>query len=219
MWDLKNFMRIFEMKKLYYFIFMCTFYPGFSFAQSTTWNEKQFKSMGYEPVFNNKSILSCGKSPNLEIYSSFDFDILLSISNALSSVKVPLTTNWQNFTPPTFNSINLNEAQYKSLPGDVARVLYLTLTWNESQRLKLFLIPDAALENVATRLKNERPWQALDATTVKKADNLSQESLKEFIYIVLRANVFESTRGNFLDNKSLWFISWDWLVLSNETPS
>ena len=207
------------MKKIYLFILMCFFYPCFSFAQSKSWNENIFNSTEYEPVFTNKSILSCGKSPNLEIYSSFDFDILLSISNALSSVKVPITTNWQNFTPPTFNSLNLNEAQYKSLPGDVARVLYLTLTWNESQRLKLFLIPDAALQNVATRLKNERPWQNLDAATVKKADNLSQESLKEFIYIVLRANVFESTRGNFLDNKSLWFIAWDWLVLSNETPS
>ena len=175
-------------------------------------DENDFNEKTYDVLFSNQSILGCGGTNHLDVYSSFDIKILLSISNAISSNNIIVETNWDNFHPPSFTSVNSNETQLNALPNDIKRMLFLCLTWNESDRLKLFVIPDAALENVSQRLHSERPWKNLDAKVVKKADNLSDSTLKEFIYIVLRANVFESVRGDLLNNKSLWFVSWNWLT-------
>jgi hypothetical protein len=199
------------MKKIIqFFIFSFVLVSLSSFAQSLDANK--LKEQGYELVFTNQSILSCGVNPNLEIYSSFDINILLNLSNVLSNNKIPISTNWDHFIPLHFNYLNMSETDFDLLPKDVSRILYICLTWNESQRLNLFQIPKAALENIASRLRKERPWQTLDKASVEKADALSDESLMQFINIVLRANVFEASRGNYHQNKSLFLIPWDWIV-------
>ncbi|MES2614455.1 MAG: hypothetical protein V4591_03470 [Bdellovibrionota bacterium] len=188
------------------------FYCSSICAQTSMLDENDFNSNKYEEIFSNRSILGCGADGRVDVYSSLDIQALLSISNAVSAVSVSQHTNWENFTPPPFTSVNFSEARFKALPDDVKRILFLCLTWNESERLKLFVIPDAALDNISKRLHEERPWKNLDAKLVKKLDALSNETLKEFVYIVLRADVFESARGGLLENKSLWFISWNWLT-------
>lgn len=189
---------------------------NFCYARAEILDENDFSEKYYEPVFINQSILECGGTNHFDVYSSFDIEVLLSISKAISSTKVNLETNWENFLPPSFTSANFNENEFNTLPSDIRRILFLCLAWNESDRLKLFTIPDSALENITTRLREERPWKNLDAKLVKKIDNLSDTTLKEFIYIVLRADVFESVRGDLLNNKSLWFIPWDWLTANQK---
>jgi hypothetical protein len=199
------------MLKKYLLVLLFIFYYSQTFAND---NEiiKELNTNQYEMVYSNTAILKCGQGENQNIYSSFDIKVILSISNAISSQQIPLTTNWDYFHSPAINMQTINEKKLSNLPLDIKRILFLCLTWNESERLNLFTIPDSALENIATRLEKERPWKKLDHATSLKADNLSKDTLKEFIYIVLRANVFESVRGNLENNKSLWFMNWSWLI-------
>lgn len=175
------------------------------------------KANDYEEVFTNKSILSFGMNDHTEVFSQFDLQIILLISNAISNDVVPIVTNWNSFNPPDISSANFTESKFLALPKDLQRILFLCLTWNESERLKLFIVPELALENVANRMRIERPWKNLDVNTVKKADTMSDETLKYFIDIILRANLFKENRGDLLKNKSLWFVPWDWLLDRDET--
>lgn len=201
-----------KLKIKFLFLFQLLFIANVSYAQNTLLNETYFKTEKYDVIFTNHSIVEFGTAPNLDVYSSIDIQALLAISNAISSEKVALVTKWDQFNPPPMTSLNFNEAQFKNLPEDVKRILFLGLTWNESERLNLFVIPDEALENVSQRMIEERPWKTYEMSVVKKIDSFSKETLKDFIYVVLRANVFQSVRGDLLNNKSLLFINWNWLV-------
>jgi hypothetical protein len=202
------------MKRTFIFSFFSTlFFPSLLFAQTPS--SPKYSAEDYQVVSTNQSVLQCG-SARIDVITAFDAEILLSISNAISADKTVLSTDWQSFSNPSFSSSNFSEFKYKKLPQDMQRILFLCLSWNESERLKLFSIPDVALQNVANRLRNDRPWKTLPADMAKKADDLSDGSLKLFVYMVLRANVFVSSRGDLLKNKSLWFIPWNWLASSGD---
>lgn len=176
---------------------------------------ENFSLDNYNVVGTNQSVLQCGSSP-VDVITAFDAQILIAISNSISPDKVTALTDWMHFSIPSLSSNNFSELKFKSMPDDMQRLLFLCLAWNESNRLKLFSIPDVALQNVASRLRQDRPWKSLSPEIAKKADDLSDGSLKLFVYMVLRTNVFTSSRGGLLKNKSLWFIPWNWLGSSEE---
>ena len=105
------------MKYFYYvFIFFCITIRSYS----QTLNENGLNLKDYDIIYTNQSILQCGQGKNLAIYSSFDIKILLAISNAISTSKVMLNSNWDNLNPPALNSNNFNE---KRIPDVLLTVL------------------------------------------------------------------------------------------------
>jgi len=162
----------------------------------------------------NRSIMSCGERTGLSVYSSIEIQAVLSISNMLTSEKTPLETNWDIFSP-TINSNStgsLNEKEFLNYPPDVQRIIFLCLTWDESFRLKLFNISNDALDDITNSVMKKKPWSVLPKKVSERIDTFSQLTIKDFVYLVLRANTFYTVRGGFNKNPTLWATSFSWRV-------
>lgn len=165
-------------------------------------------------VSKNRSIMSCGERTGMSVYSSIEIQAILSISNMLSSEKIPYITNWDTYMP-TMNSAStgaLNEKEFLSYPVDVQRIIFLCLTWDESFRLKLFNIPNEALDDISNDVMKKKPWRVLSKQVSERIDNFSLLTIKDFVYLVLRANTFSTVRGDFSKNPTLWATSFVWRV-------
>lgn len=164
-------------------------------------------------VFKNRSIMSCGQKTGLSVYSSLDIQAILSISNMLSQEKIPLATNWDVFLPSSLStSTGLNEKDYLSYSTDVQRIIFLCLTWDESYRLKLFNIPIEALDDITNDVIKKKPWQNLSKDVADRIDAFSTYTIRDFVYLVLRANTFYFVRGGLNKNPTLWSTSFSWKV-------
>ncbi|KAB8030793.1 hypothetical protein [Fluviispira multicolorata] len=164
----------------------------------------------------NKSIMSCGDRSGLYIYSSLDIQAILSISNFLSDEKVKMTTDWHSFLPMKYNSSSsgLNDKDILNFPDDVKRILYICTTWNESFQLKLFQIPKAAIDNITSNVKKQKPWQDLNAEDAKQLNNFSEETIRDFVNVVLRSEVYRSIKGGFNKNPTLWSTPFTWRMIN-----
>lgn len=160
----------------------------------------------------NRSVMSCGERTGLSVYSSLDIQAILAISNMLSSEVIPLDTNWDTYSPlqdsPTAGT--LNEKEVLNYPKDVQRILFYCLTWDESYRLKLFNIPQDVLENITSSVLKQKPWKVLPKNVAERVNNFSEPTIRDFVYLILRANVFYSIRGGFDKNPTLWATSFAW---------
>ncbi|MGY3803229.1 hypothetical protein ACWNT8_04085 [Pigmentibacter ruber] len=166
-------------------------------------------------VFKNRSIMSCGQKTGLSVYTSLDIQAILSISNLLSQEKIPLTTNWDTFTPSfASTSSSLNEKDYLTYSADVQRIIFLCLTWDESYRLKLFNIPIEALDDISNEVIKKKPWQNLQKEVSERIDNFSKFTIRDFVHLILRANTFYYVRGGLNKNPTLWSTSFVWKVPS-----
>lgn len=164
-------------------------------------------------VFKNRSIMSCGQKTGLSVYSSLDIQAILSISNMLSQEKIPLVTNWDVFLPSSLStSAGLNEKDYLTYAADVQRIIFLCLTWDESYRLKLFNIPVEALDDITNDVIKKKPWQNLSKEVSERIDAFSTYTIRDFVYLVLRANTFYYVRGGLNKNPTLWSTSFSWKV-------
>ena len=168
-------------------------------------------------ISTNRSIMSCGERTGLSVYSSLEIQAILSISNMLSTEKIPLDTNWDTFTPSinATSTGSLNEKTILNYPPDVQRILFLCLTWDESYRLKLFNISNEALEDITISVMKKKPWTVLPKNISDRVDAFSQLTIKDFVYLILRANTFYSVRGGFNKNSTLWATSFAWRLPSS----
>lgn len=175
-------------------------------------------------IFKNRSIMSCGQKTGLSVYSSLDIQAILSISNMLSQEKIVLTTDWDTFQANSLaTSTSLNEKDYLTYPQDVQRIIFLCLTWDESYRLKLFNIPVEALDDIANDVVKKKPWQGLKKDVVERINAFSFYTIRDFVYLVLRANTFFYVRGPLNKNPTLWSTSFSWklpsTLISNKPES
>ncbi len=192
----------------------CLFFNASLFAQKLTITNPVGKTIpDGKVVFKNRSIMSCGQKTGLSVYSSLDIQAILSISNMLSQEKLPITTNWNEFVPSSSStSVGLNEKDYLTYPGDVQRIIFLCLTWDESYRLKLFNIPIEALDDITNDVIKKKPWQTLSKEVAERIDAFSTFTIRDFVYLVLRANTFYYVRGGLNKNPTLWSTSFFWKV-------
>lgn len=167
---------------------------------------------GATSVSKNRSIMSCGERTGLSVYSSLDIQAILSISNKLSSDIVTLETNWDTYSPLQEASAlgGLNEKEVLKYPKDVQRIIFYCLTWDESYRLKLYSIPQDVLENISSNIMKQKPWDVLPKNVAEKIDRFSEATIRDFVYLILRANVFYSIRSGFEKNPTLWATSFAW---------
>lgn len=163
-------------------------------------------------ISKNRSIMSCGERTGLSVYSSLDIQAILAISNMLSSETVPLETNWDTYSPLQDSATMgiLNEKEILNYPKDVQRIIFYCLTWDESFRLKLFHISQDVLENITSNVIAKKPWKVLPKNIAERINNFSEPTIRDFVYLVLRANVFYSSRGGFDKNPTLWATSFAW---------
>lgn len=177
---------------IFKFLIFLLLVPFFAFAQSISLTNpvgKDFSKL--ERVSTNRSIMSCGERSGLSVYSSLDIKAILAISNMLSSDVIPLETDWETFSPLKSSSTigNLNDQEIQKFPKDVQRILFYCLTWDESFRLKLFQIPQEALENIASTVKKKKPWSVLNKEASERIDKFSDTTIRDFVYLILRADV------------------------------
>lgn len=165
-----------------------------------------------ESLSKNRSIMSCGERNGLSVYTSLDIQAILAISNMLSPEMISLDTNWDIYSPlqDSPNAGSLNEKEVLNYPKDVQRILFYCLTWDESYRLKLFNIPQDVLENITSSVIKQKPWKALPKNIAEAINNFSEPTIRDFVYLILRANVFYSIRGGFDKNPTLWATSFTW---------
>jgi hypothetical protein len=163
-------------------------------------------------ISKNRSIMSCGERTGLSVYSSLDIQAILAISNMLSSESIALETNWDTYSPlkdsPTAGT--LNEKEVLNFPKDVQRILFYCLSWEESYRLRLFNIPEDVLENITSSVVKQKPWNVLSENVVERINNFSEPTIRDFVYLILRADVFYSIRGGLDKNPTLWATSFAW---------
>ncbi|APJ02549.1 hypothetical protein [Silvanigrella aquatica] len=165
-----------------------------------------------QSIFKNRSIMSCGERTGLSVYTSLDIQAILAISNMLSSETIPLETNWETFSPLLENvtSASLNEKDVLKYPHDVQRIIYYCLTWDESYRLKLYDISQEVLDSIAANVIKEKPWKVLPKTIADRINKFSRASIRDFVYLILRSNIYFSIRGDFSKNPTLWATSFIW---------
>lgn len=158
----------------------------------------------------NRSVMSCGNSANMVVYTSLDIETILAISNAISNKTIPLTTDWNTFVPPELESFDRLGLGIKNLPPDVRRILFVCVAWNEASRLNLFSVPESDVQLAFERVRAERPWRGL--ASEKRVDRLSDATLKEFVQMVLKVDSFERVRGGIEKNPSLGYSAFAWRV-------
>jgi hypothetical protein len=195
-----------------FFSFICLSSAAFAVTQSvmsSPWEEEE----SLQFVSKNKSIMTCGdESSPFFVYSELSIQAILSISNVLSGDQVPLETQWDSFAPldESHSFVTLKEQEFSKYPKDVQRILYYCLAWDESSKFKLFTIPQEAVDNIAVRIKIQRPWKVLSKEVAQRIDHLSDQKIRNFVYLILRSNVFHSVRGDFKQNQTFWSIPFSW---------
>ena len=202
------------MSTIFKFIIIFLFIPANIFAQNIHLINPVGKAIPESAVVEsiNRSIMSCGEGTGLSVYSSLDIQAILAISNMLSTETVVLSTNWDTYSPLQQSSVsgNLNEKEVINYPLDVQRILFYCLTWDESYRLKLYAIPEDVLENIAASVIKQKPWKVLSKEVAERINHFSEATIRDFVYLILRANVFYSIRGGFNKNPTLWATSFAW---------
>ncbi|WP_186646548.1 hypothetical protein [Fluviispira vulneris] len=207
------------MSIIFKFLLILLFFPWKAYGQSVIFSNPVGENLPeYKLISVNKSIMNCGDRSDLYIYSSLDIKAILSIANFLSDEKVAMTTDWNTFLPMTYNptSSGLNERDIGNFPEDIRRILYICTTWNESFQLKLFSIPKEAIENITKSVKTNRPWQSLSQEEAYQLDHFSEATLYDFVYIILRSNVYKSIKGGFEKNPTLWSTPFTWRVINTK---
>lgn len=173
-----------------------------------------YNSKKFELLSENKSLLLCGSGKKSVVFSTFESKLLLVLSNYFLNKKLNPDIDWIHFTPPPVSSENFSETNMKLLSSELKQLLFVCLVWHDSQRLELFVIKDEEIQKQLLRVKKDRPWKTLPEALVSKIDQLPEQNLKKYIYMILRTQIFQDTRGNLLQNKNLWFTHWTWLVPS-----
>ena len=202
------------MSTIYKFILLILYFiPINAFAQKVyITNPVGKKIPEATSISKNRSIMSCGERTGMSVYSSLDIQAILAISNMLSSEIIPLETNWDTYSPlqDSPNVGTLNEKEVLNYPKDVQRIIFYCLTWDESYRLKLYNIPQDVLENISNTVMKQKPWKILPKINADRINNFSELTIRDFVYLILRANVFYSIRGGFDKNPTLWATSFAW---------
>lgn len=155
----------------------------------------------------NRSILSVGSA----IYSTFDAVILLNFWNVLAPSPILLNTPWES-TPgfPFRREFDLI-TNIKTWPEDAARLLFLGLVWSESKRLNLFSPTEKELELALQRVKKAGIASSNHSLNLYFT-SLSNNKMRDYLEIVLRARVFEKVRGGIDKNSGLLNAPWFWHV-------
>lgn len=163
-------------------------------------------------AFQNRSIMSCGSNETVNVYSALDVQALLALSNQLFNTKIPLTTNWSTYIPPTQGSRlpKLADLNTDKWSADVKRMLFLCVVWNETNRLNLYAVSERELTQTLQIMRAQRPWSVYSTPVAQRIDALSDATLKDFIHIVQRAHTYSSTRGEFDKNPTLWHVPFAW---------
>jgi hypothetical protein len=198
---------------IFKFVIILFFIPINVFAQKFYLTNPVGKNLSQATsISKNRSIMSCGEKTELSVYSSLDIQVILAISNILSSEVVPLDTNWDTYSPlqdsPTAGT--LNEKEVLNYPKDVQRIIFYCLTWDESYRLKLFNISQDVLENITSSVIKQKSWKGLPKNVAERINNFSEPTIRDFVYLILRANVYYSIRGGLDKNPTLWATSFAW---------
>lgn len=160
-----------------------------------------------ELIFQNRSILKCGTFQDETVLTLLDVQTLLAISNLLYD-KIPITTDWNNFSAIKVNLYRLSD----KIPQDVLRVLFLCLNWRDTKLTNLFATSDSELQDYLIQVKQAQPWKIYSVETQKKINQLSDNDLKELIDMVIRAKLAQSVRGDLKSNQSLKSIRFAWLL-------
>lgn len=201
-----------------FFIILCIF-PVSAFAQTFLLVNPVGKSLPEKSeiisVHKNRSIMSCGdKNNGLSVYTSLDIKAILAISNMISTEVVSFETNWDTFYPSQNTSTTglLDGKIFLSYPKDVQKIIFYCLAWDESVRLKLFEIPQDVLQNILNKVISQKPWKVLSNEDSKRIDEFSKPTISDFIYLILRANVYYSIRGDVEKNSTLFSTPFSWRV-------
>ena len=172
-------------------------------------------------LWENRSLMNCGEKTTLSIYSSLDIQAILSISNIISPERVILETDWNAFSPNQVNSVKgtLNEKEILNYPKDVQRILFYCLSWDESYQLKIFDIPRDIIDNTLAKVMEKKPWNELSKGAAERINSFSEATLREFVFLILRAEAFYSVRGGFNKNPTLRKIPFSWTTPSAKVKS
>lgn len=154
----------------------------------------------------NRSILTI----NRDGYTALDAYVLLAawkyVNNDFSKMSFDFLQNPEisiDVQKPVLESI-------KNLPPDVQSLLFVTFVWNEIKRLNLFEVSQKEITTQGQNFLKKGNVYGLRDEVWEFVRKLSEENLKNYVEIALRARTYKKVRGDLSSNPALATTSWTW---------